>query len=345
MINRSNYMAMRAYLRYQADVLLRSQPTVSRKENRLRYLLLWLDETALEDAPSVRPVFPRWLHEQGLDDVGERRTCMEARAFLAWLRRQWPRRYQALTDAWIETIRPVRAPMRLHEERKVVTLEMIRQLLAVPADTLAIQREQAAAAMLFLSGMRARAFVTLPIRAVDMSTLSVLQYPELGVETKAKKAIKTALLPIDDLVNVVRAWDTFVRQELPPTAMWWPVLRSHRGVIRLADEPPGEHRDSILRRRLAGLFRRAGLEPMSPHRFRHGHAVYALKRARTMADFKAISQNLGHASIGITDSIYAVLGDGDVAGRIAGLSSNGAGPGLNAEKKERLLQLLEELLR
>ena len=343
MINRSNYLAMREYLRHQSDVLLRARATIERKEHRIRYLLLWLDDVALENAPSFRPVFPRWLHEQGLADVGERRTCLEVRTFLAWLRRRWPRRYQALTDAWIETIRPVRAPMRLHDDRQVVTLDMVRQLLAVPAGTLAIQREQAAAAMLFLSGMRARAFVTLPIRAVDMSTLTVLQYPELGVETKTKKAIKTALLPIDDLLDVVRAWDAFIRRELPPTALWWPVLKSHSGIIRLADAPPGMHRDNILRKRLIGLFRRAGLNPMSPHKFRHGHAVYALKRARTMADFKAISQNLGHASIGITDSIYAVLDDADVAGRIASLGD--VGSGLDDDKKARLLQILEELLK
>jgi integrase len=341
MINRSNYLVVKDYLRYQREVMLRSDETVSRKWQRLHYLPMWSADRPLETAPGIRPVFPRWLDDEyHLADVGQRRICLDVRAFVAWLRRRWPRRYQALTGEWVDTLRPVRAMMRPRQERRVVTVEMVRQLLAIPPHTLAPQREQAAAAMLFLSGMRARAFVTLPIRAVDMERLMVLQYPEMGVETKGQKAIATSLLPIDDLLEVVRAWDAVVRRELAPEAMWWTVLHSHNGVIRLVSTAPGEHRDSLLRRRIAGLFRLAGLAPLSPHKFRHGHAVYALKRARTMADLKAVSQNLGHANIGITDGIYAVLDDADVAGRIAGLE-NARNDG---DKIALLIQILEDKL-
>jgi integrase len=55
-----------------------------------------------------------------------------------------------------------------------------------------------------------------------------------------------------------------------------------------------------------------GVEYYSAHKLRHGHAVYALKHAKTMAELKAISQNLMHSSIGITDGIYGRLVDDDV---------------------------------
>jgi integrase len=56
----------------------------------------------------------------------------------------------------------------------------------------------------------------------------------------------------------------------------------------------------------------------SPHKFRHGHAVYSLKQANTITDLKAISQNLSHASIKTTDQIYSILSEDDVKERIAG---------------------------
>lgn len=67
---------------------------------------------------------------------------------------------------------------------------------------------------------------------------------------------------------------------------------------------------------------------MSPHKFRHGHALYGLLHARDMADVKALSQNLMHANIGITDSIYAVLSSEDQRERIRGLGGDQPGDGL-----------------
>jgi hypothetical protein len=75
-----------------------------------------------------------------------------------------------------------------------------------------------------------------------------------------------------------------------------------------------------LAKRLRGLFAAAGLPYKSPHKFRHGHAVFALQHARTMADYKAVSMNLMHADISITDGIYAPLAGGEVQRRIAGLT-------------------------
>jgi integrase len=49
----------------------------------------------------------------------------------------------------------------------------------------------------------------------------------------------------------------------------------------------------------------AGVKYKSPHKLRHGHAVYALK-------LKAISQNLMHSTIGIMDGIIGVLVGDDV---------------------------------
>ena len=51
----------------------------------------------------------------------------------------------------------------------------------------------------------------------------------------------------------------------------------------------------------------------SPHKIRHGHGVYGVKKAKDIAQLKAISQNLMHANIGITDGIYGNLAEDDLA--------------------------------
>jgi integrase len=71
----------------------------------------------------------------------------------------------------------------------------------------------------------------------------------------------------------------------------------------------------------------------SPHKFRHGHATYALKRCKDVADLKAVSQNLMHSSPTVADSIYSVLSTEDVGQRIAGLSGDKS---TDADTDERL---------
>lgn len=56
-----------------------------------------------------------------------------------------------------------------------------------------------------------------------------------------------------------------------------------------------------------------------PHKVRHGHTVYALKRAHDMGQLKAISQNIMHASVVTTDQIYGRLINDDVQEIISSL--------------------------
>ncbi len=53
--------------------------------------------------------------------------------------------------------------------------------------------------------------MTLPLEAVDLEKLAVKQWPKLGVKTKFQKHATTFLLPIPELLRVVRAWDDEVR--------------------------------------------------------------------------------------------------------------------------------------
>ena len=55
----------------------------------------------------------------------------------------------------------------------------------------------------------------------------------------------------------------------------------------------------------------AGIEWKSPHKIRHGHGVYGIKHAKTMAEYKALSQNMMHDNVATTDG-YSDLVDDEV---------------------------------
>ena len=351
MINRSNYLFVCAFLTYYADVLQHDPLTVQNYRGWLKHVLRWADATPFKRASAIRPTFPRYLltvcrsNHQPLSPAGIRQICRGARGFFAWLRQTDPGLGRDFSADWLATLQPPAMAEPPQVERQVVTLEMVRVLLSIPAapDDLKTQRDRAAAAFLFLSGARASAFVTLTLDCVDIPARTVRQDPTLGVHTKNKKAAITRLLEIPDLLAAVAEWDTLVRSQGPGTGCWYTPLHSFLGSTSLAGAPPGRFRKGQLAASLSQLFRKAGLPPLSPHKFRHGHAVYGLKLAQDMGDLKAISMNLMHASLAVTDKTYAVLSDRDFHERIARLGRPTSGEAPSSEThtiKEALLQVL-----
>jgi len=250
-----------------------------------------------------------------------KKVIQTVKRFFTWLKLTYPREYRNLTPAWIDTLRPPRS-VQPAPEHTFVTLEEIRQLAAVKVDRadVALWRDQVGTVMLFLSGMRAGAFGTMPISAVDLDQRTIKQWPSLGVATKNGKAATTYLLDIPELLAVVEEWNTFIRTQLPPTAMWYTPIISQWGEQSLSADAPGENRNLAVSKRVRRLYKLAALPYKSPHKFRHGHAIYALQHAKTMADYKAVSMNLMHGDIRVTDGIYAPLAGNDVQQRIAGLT-------------------------
>lgn len=69
--------------------------------------------------------------------------------------------------------------------------------------------------------MRITAFLTLPLSCVDVNGRRIEQHPGKGVITKNRKAAVTTMLPIPELLAVVKAWDDHVRQELSLDSPWF----------------------------------------------------------------------------------------------------------------------------
>lgn len=97
----------------------------------------------------------------------------------------------------------------------------------------------------------------------------------------------------------------------------------------------------MIERDVRRICERAGVPYQSPHKLRHGHVVYALKQARNMAELKAISQNIMHASVVITDQVYGKLVSNNVRDVIASLGVQQ--PIKGALDKSEILLLIKRL--
>jgi len=295
-------------------------------------MLRWADDESLTAAPAIRPTWPTWLkgYADGTrsgDGDGLATSTVEGmtsavRVFFQWAMLAHPRRYRKVNLLYLDSLRPpdvAEAP----KERTYYTLADVEALVAVDEGSMRCRRAQATAAMLFLSGMRSGAFVTLPIRCVDVAGRKVRQWVSEGVKTKNSVTATTYLLPIPSLLAVVQEWDDLVRGRLPDGAMWYANLTNRPGPKDVeATVLQTRNRAHSLRRDLAWLCGLAGVRYLRPHDMRHGHVVYGSGKARTAAQRKAVSQNVMHADSATTDIVYARLTGDDQARLIAGLTES-----------------------
>jgi len=347
MIDRRNYADARAHLAYRAKVFRDAPGTQGNRWSALRLILIWADEALLSTAPSIRPSYPTFLAEQVRDGQPLAQSTVDgmiavARTFFRWALTAYPGRYRGISPLWLDTLQAPNVPTAA-PSRELYTLDDVRAMVTGGDGTLRCLRIQAAVALLFLSGMRAGAFVTLPIKALNLGRREVHQWTSLGVQTKFSKTATTYLLAIPELLEVVRGWDSLVRRELPDDAMWYANLSEHpiepKRVVAVLRQT--RNRTHALRCELRYLCAQIGVRYLSPHHFRHGHVVHAEAFAETMADRKAISENVMHSDLSITDGVYGRLTGGDRRERIGRLGGCDRG---SVNQDDVIIQL-EALLR
>ncbi len=327
MINKKNWQLMKKFLDYRFSVDQITKGSLKREQTHMRYVLQWAGERSFREALSIRPTLPEYLLSTRLDgkegklsSVYIKKALATARLFFSWLSDNIEG-YRTLKQAWIRTLKAKRLT-DTPKTKEAVTLEEINIIAASPARTLLERRARAAAVFLFLSGMRIGAFVSLPIQAVDIPNRKVIQYPSLGVRTKNRKYGITYLLDIPELLKVVQEWDDEVRAILPPNGFWFAPFSGENGKIDANIVLIGEHRDRLARRNIKAWLEDVGLRYHSPHKFRHGHIHYGSALAKTIEDYKAVSMNVMHSSMKITDEFYSNLNDGEVQNRISSLGKD-----------------------
>ena len=342
MINRQNWLDVRAYLDHLDHRLGRDPQTVHKYWGYLRHLIEWADEKPLTVAHRIDPVLPAYLmsarndgRTNPLSHTTQYKALTTIRLFFQFACAAWSVRYQKIQPAWIETLQPRSKPEPSLEEHRFYTLDEVRAIAAVSAATLREERGQVAACLLFLSGMRPDALASIPRQCVDLPNRRLLQIPSMGIRTKNDKAAITYLLDIPDLFALVERWDRRVRR-MAPTSLWYaPIALSGLHLKETTRAIVG--RASAIGDDLRRICDRAGVEYKSPHKFRHGHIVYARGLASNMEEVKAISQNVMHANAIITDQVYSALTTNQVQSVITTLGTR------KQNDQTELLRLIEML--
>lgn len=347
MINRSNWKDVNEFIDYLEAIRQVDKTTLRNRRGHLRHLLVWADDIRFTKAKQIEPTFPAYLNRYRMERNNSKLSpesyediCGTARMFFAWARDVHPVIYKGVGLTWIKGIRAGRAysTQSVIKTRVYWTLDDVKKVCSlVPCDNLEL-RDMAAIAFLFLSGMRAGAFLTLPISCVDLDNLRVKQLPELGVHTKNHKAAITAMYNIPILIDVIKRWDGIIRAKQNDWGYWYAPIKSDRNTILMNPKKVGEFRHKSLYNGFRSLCAKAGIEYKSPHKLRHGHAVHGIKNVNDMAGLKKISQNLMHGSIMITDSIYAELTSDDIGKTITAI---GEGVIEKPDQKELLSKLME----
>lgn len=325
MINRANWKLVKAYMEYRETVDDLSEGSAKGERAYLWHILEWADDVSFLKVKAIKPTLPAYIlslapnSEMGrYSSIHITKILSAARRMFQWVAANYPE-YRNLNGPWIETLKA----KRLEDAPKpidFVSFDEIRRIASAPVENIIERRARASAVFLFLSGMRIGAFVTLPIKAVDLKNKTIKQYPSLGVRTKNGKYAITSLLDIPELLKVVQAWDDEIRALLPDTGYWFAPLSFETRRIELNFKEAGKHRESVAREDLRSWLDKVRLPYHSPHKFRHGHIHYGLERAKTMADLKAVSLNVMHANIKITDQTYSKLSAEEVHMRVEKLS-------------------------
>lgn len=344
MIDKKNIKLTKKFLEYRLHVDQIGDGSMRREKTHLRYVLFWAQETSFIDVSKLRPTLPEYILSNRISDKEGslssgyiKKMLATARLFFTWLSDN-EAGYKHIKQAWIKTLK-VKRLADVPKNKEIVTLDEILAIAACRACAARARRARAAMVFLYLSGMRIGAFVSLPIQAVDIANRSINQFPSLGVRTKNSKHATTFLLDIPELLKVVQDWDDEVRAILPPNGFWFAPLSPRTGEIDANIFDVGIHRINLARRDFQTWLQREGLLYHSPHKFRHGHIHYGLEHAESVAEFKAISLNVMHSDMRITDKFYSVLQDEKIKQTISNLKKSN-----HPKDKDDLVNLLESVL-
>jgi len=306
LVNRGNFLLVQEYLVYLLQVKMKNPKSVERYRFWLNHLLLWAMGVPFQKAHGIQPPFADYVRNRNFAQESQKKIVETARAFLRWAKLYHEKQFTSLPAFWVEDLTPVRVHRK--SVSKFVRLDEVLQIIRkTPGkENLALWRDQAMTCLLFLSGARASAAVSLPIQAIHLNDAypHIEQKTELGVHTKLSKSATTYLHRIPELLDFARGWDEFARANFPADHPWYAPIHQQWGEQSVKILEPGIHRNTALRNRLRLLSQLLEMPYKSPHQYRHGYALYGLERCKTMAEYHALSRNMMHDNISITDQIY-----------------------------------------
>lgn len=334
MINRENYFAVQEYLLHLREERQLDEGTIKQSWMACRLILEYADDRPLYDLADSRPTFPEYaaaikgkLTRRIMTARYQAKMLENVRHFFTWARMYKRGVWAKVSEAWIDNLRVRRSTLNAEKEHKThVFWDMgdLEKVARYKPQTLREERTQAAILFMFLSGMRITAFCSLPVDCVDLQEGRIEQKPSKGVITKNRKAAVTFLLPIPELMPSVIAWDKKIRKAGAKT---WLAKLDRDGQITTAERSGNiQGRRGLFDADIREFCPLVGVPILSAHKLRHAHGVYGVRNARTVEELKAVSQNMMHANLGITDGIYGILPEENIKRVINTLSPRSTPP-------------------
>jgi integrase len=157
-------------------------------------------------------------------------------------------------------------------------------------------------------------FASLKLRHIDVEQ-GFLDQDARDVRTKFSKTIATVFFPVSEVARrVVVEWVDELRTDLKWGAddPLFPATEIEVGEVTRQFEVTGLQRQcwyttAPIRRIFREAFVAAGLPYFNPHSFRRTLAILAQRHCRTIEEFKAWSQNLGHEGAMTTLTSYGQI--------------------------------------
>ena len=225
------------------------------------------------------------------------------RAFVIWLADQegYRKRIRYSDAEYFNISRKDQRLARSGETRPAPSPEQVRHVLsAMPSVTEIEKRNRAIVALLTLTGVRDGALITLRIKHVDVADKSLFQNAR-EVKTKFAKTMRTYFTQGFPLAEQVLAdWIRFLTVEKlrGPDDPLFPKTEvgiGPNGGFQAVGLSRGPWRGaSPVRKIIREAFENAGLISHGPHSFRHMLIRLAQRNCRSLEEFKAWSENIGH---------------------------------------------------
>lgn len=239
------------------------------------------------------------------------------KVFFEWLSGQ--PNYRKINRTAIDYLNLTRGEAKIATQSKAKiypSLEEVKAIIeGIDGKTEIEMRDKALISLMFLTGARISAILSLPMQSFDREKLTVYQDPKLGVQTKNSKLITTAIMEFSFYKEPRRyflEWFDYLEKErkFKPNEPIFPATKIENGKDNIGYyntekvEPLFWKNTNSIRKIFEKRSKQVEIRCYKPHSFRDLLVKEISKLSLTEEQKKAFSQNLGHEDVGTTFGNY-----------------------------------------
>lgn len=321
--NEKNERLKRAFQDYRKYAGRLSQKTLDRELSALERFDVWngrrdFSEFHIDQAMRFRDYLEKAKGKTGkpLSKSTLRSILGTLREFILWLSQQkgYSSKIRPSDADYFNLSRRDEAEARASASRPAPSLNQAKHALsAMPSSMPREMRDKAIFSLLCLTGIRVAALISLKLKHVNLHEKSVIQNPR-EVNTKFARRIDTFFVKdFEDAEQWLKVWiEHLDNVELyGPDDPLFPVRTtssiSNKGFIANGFERRNYKSTDPVRKIINQAFDRVGLPAFGPHAFRHMLARHASNTCKSVAEFVATAQNLGHSDVLTTLRSYGQI--------------------------------------